>query len=83
MDFSDTKEEARFRTEVKEWISKEAPSYLCDSLSASGFGSTRTGEYDPLEEAKKWQKKNVGQQTFCWPNNFFGKQICCPNFFFV
>ena len=59
MDFSDTKEEASFRAEVKEWISKEAPSYLFDSLSASGFGSTRTGEYDPLKEAKKWQKKKA------------------------
>ena len=75
MDFSDTKEEASFRAEVKEWISKEAPSYLFDSLSASGFGSTRTGEYDPLKEAKKWQKKKADAGWACiqWPKEFGGR----------
>ena len=43
MDFSDTKEEARFRSNAREWIAKNAPGYLFEALSASGFGSTRTG----------------------------------------
>ena len=75
MDFSDTKEEAVFRTEVKNWIGKEAPTYLFKSLSASGFGSTRTGEYDPFEEAKKWQKKKADAGWACiqWPKEFGGR----------
>ena len=59
MDFTDTKEEAAFRAEAKAWISANAPAYLADDLAKSGFGSTRTGDHDPLAEAKKWQKKNL------------------------
>lgn len=57
MDFSDTKEEAAFRQEVREWIAENAPAYLEKNLASSGFGSTGTGDHDPLQEAKKWQKK--------------------------
>ena len=57
MNFDDTKEEAAFRQEVRSWISENAPDYLHEELSLSGFGSTRTGSYDALTEAKKWQKK--------------------------
>ena len=75
MDFSDTKEEATFRSEVRAWIKDAAPTYLHDSLAASGFGNTRTGEYEPLAEAKKWQKKKADGGWACiqWPKEFGGR----------
>ncbi len=75
MDFSDTKEEAAFREEVRAWISDNAPEYLYEPLSTSGFGSTRTGEYDPLTEAKKWQKKKADAGWACiqWPSEYGGR----------
>ena len=65
MDFSDTTEEAAFRTEVRAWIAENAPDYLHAELEQSGFGSTRTGSDDPLAEAKKWQgiKKRAPAET--------------------
>jgi alkylation response protein AidB-like acyl-CoA dehydrogenase len=75
MDFSDTQEEKVFREEVRAWIAKEAPSYLFESLSTSGFGSTKTGKYNPLDEAKKWQKKKADAGWACiqWPKKFGGR----------
>ena len=75
MDFSDTKEEALFREEVRNWISANAPTYLYEALSTSGFGSTRTGDYDPMEEAKKWQKKKADAGWACiqWPKEYGGR----------
>ena len=75
MDFSDTKDEAAFRTEVRQWIAENAPAYLHEALATSGFGSTRTGEYDPLEEARKWQKKKADAGWACiqWPRAYGGR----------
>lgn len=75
MDFSDTKEEAAFREEVRGWIAENAPDYLFESLSTSGFGSTRTEDYDPLTEAKKWQKKKADAGWACiqWPKEYGGR----------
>jgi len=75
MDFSDTKDEAAFRAEVRQWIAENAPAYLQEALATSGFGSTRTGEYDPLEEARKWQKKKADAGWACiqWPRAYGGR----------
>jgi hypothetical protein len=51
MDFSDSAQEAAFRDEVRAWIGDHAPTYLDEHLSVSGFGSTKTGDFDALEEA--------------------------------
>ncbi len=71
MDFSDTREEAEFRQEARQWLAENAPIYLEESLSSSGFGRTNTGENDPLTEAKKWQKKNqkLAGHAFNGPGN--------------
>ena len=75
MDFSDTIEEAAFREEVRAWISANAPEYLYEPLSTSGFGSTRTGDLDPLTEAKKWQKQKADEGWACiqWPKEYGGR----------
>lgn len=75
MDFSDTKEEEAFRHEIRQWIAENAPTYLEESLASSGFGSTNTGDYDPLLEAKKWQKKksDAGWACIQWPKEYGGR----------
>lgn len=75
MDFSDTAEEAAFRIEARQWIADNAPAYLEEPLSTSGFGGIRTGEYDPLTEAKKWQKKkaDAGWACIAWPKEYGGR----------
>ena len=75
MDFNDTEQEATFRQQVKSWIGDNAPTYLREELELSGFGSTRTGSYDPLAEAKKWQKKKADAGWACiqWPKEYGGR----------
>lgn len=75
MDFGDTQEEAQFRAEARAWISREAPVHLYDSLTKSGFGGVKTGEFDPLAEAKKWQRKKADAGWACiqWPVEFGGR----------
>lgn len=75
MDFKDTPEEAAFRQQARQWIESNAPTYLAEPLSKSGFGSTRTGDHDPMEEAKKWQKKKADAGWACiqWPSAYGGR----------
>lgn len=75
MDFSDSAQEAAFRDEVRAWIGDYAPTYLDEHLSVSGFGSTKTGDFDAIEEAKKWQKKKseAGWACIQWPEEYGGR----------
>lgn len=75
MDFNDSTAEAAFREEVRTWIAANAPTYLAPYLAKSGFGNTNTGDYDSLEEAKKWQKTKAEAGWAClqWPKEFGGR----------
>lgn len=75
MDFSDSTEEAEFRGQVRAFIDARAPHYLRSSLEKSGFGNTNTGEYDTLEEAKKWQRTKAEHGWAClmWPQEYGGR----------
>ena len=75
MDFSDTKQEAVFRSEARAWIDANGPDYLLPYLEQSTFGTMNTGHYDGLEEAKKWQKKKADGGWACiqWPKSFGGR----------
>jgi len=75
MDFSDTREEAAFRAEARAWIQANAPTYLKPYLERSGFGSTNTGEYDTMAEAKQWQAKKAeaGWACLAWPKEYGGR----------
>jgi alkylation response protein AidB-like acyl-CoA dehydrogenase len=75
MDFNDSSAEAAFREEVRTWIAANAPTYLAPHLAKSGFGNTNTGEFDTLEEAKKWQKTKAEAGWAClqWPKEFGGR----------
>lgn len=75
MDFSDTREEAAFRAEVRAWIDANAPKHLKPHLERSGFGNTNTGPFDGLAEAKAWQKKkaDAGWACLTWPKEFGGR----------
>jgi len=52
MDFNDTAEEASFRSEVRDWISSNAPTHLAEPLASSTFGGINTGDEDPLDGKK-------------------------------
>ncbi|MDH3644366.1 MAG: acyl-CoA dehydrogenase [Gammaproteobacteria bacterium] len=75
MDFNDTAEEAAFRTEARAWIEASAPTHLFDALSASTFGGMNTGDEDPLEASKRWQKKkaDAGWACLMWPKEYGGR----------
>lgn len=75
MDFNDTKEEAAFRQEVRDWIDANAPKHLEEDLASSGFGSVNNGSHDVLEESKKWQKKKAeaGWACLAWPKEYGGR----------
>ncbi|MFM8354113.1 MAG: acyl-CoA dehydrogenase family protein, partial [Gammaproteobacteria bacterium] len=75
MDFSDTREEAAFRAEVRSWIDANAPKHLKPYLESSGFGNTNTGPFDGLAEAKAWQRKKAEAGWAClqWPKAYGGR----------
>jgi len=75
MDFTDTPEEASFRAQARAFVDANAPAYLRPFLEKSGFGSTRTGPYDLLAEAKKWQLKKAQAGWACiqWPKEYGGR----------
>jgi len=75
MDFSDSPQEAAFREEVRAFIAGHAPHYLTEHLQKSGFGNTNTGEYDTLQEAKKWQRSKAENGWAClqWPLEYGGR----------
>ncbi len=75
MDFTDSREEAAFRTEVRAWLDANAPTYLKPHLESSGFGNTNTGSYDLMTEAKNWQRKKADAGWACiqWPKEYGGR----------
>jgi alkylation response protein AidB-like acyl-CoA dehydrogenase len=79
MEFSDTKDEAAFRVEIRTWIDGNAPDYLFEPLSTSGFGSIQKDGFDPLAEAKQWQKTKADAGWAClqWPKDYGGRG-CSP-----
>ena len=75
MDFDDTVEEAQFRREARAWIDENAPKHLHDALASSTFGGMNTGDEDPLEASKRWQKKKAeaGWACLLWPQEYGGR----------
>ncbi len=75
MDFNDTAQEAAFRAEARAWIDANAPKHLYDALASSTFGGLNTGDEDPLEASKRWQKKKADAGWACiqWPVEYGGR----------
>jgi len=75
MDFNDNSEEAKFREEVRQWITENAPRHIHDDLAASTFGGLITGDEDPLEAGKRWQKTKAEAGWACihWPSEYGGR----------
>ncbi|MDA1074683.1 MAG: acyl-CoA dehydrogenase [Proteobacteria bacterium] len=75
MNFEDTPEEATFRQEARAWIEANAPAHLHDALATSTFGGLDTGDEDPLEAAKRWQKTKADAGWAClqWPQEYGGR----------
>ncbi len=63
MDFEDSKEEAAFRADAKEWLENNIPS----ESDLSGL--------DDLQRAKHWQAKKAASRWACirWPAEFGGR----------
>ena len=73
MDFNDTKEEAQFREEVNNWLSKNAEKkqHARDIYKAAGI----PGDGTALQDAKKWQEKlyDAGWACLHWPKDYGGR----------
>ena len=61
MEFSDTKDEAAFRVEIRTWIDGNAPDYLFEPLSTSGFGSIQIDGFDPLLRPSNGKRRKQTQ----------------------
>ena len=70
MDFNDTKEEAEFRSEVKDWLKNNAP----DSLKVAARYDAIDVKEDVLSRAREWQAKkaDAGYAAITWPKEFGG-----------
>lgn len=71
MDFNDTPEEAKFRSEVRAWL--EANAKPKDPSKARAGRSTKS-EQERLERARKWQAKKAeaGYAAITWPKEYGG-----------
>lgn len=71
MDFNDTPEEARFRSEVRSWL--EANAKPKDPSKARAGRSTKS-EQERLERAREWQAKKAeaGYAAITWPKEYGG-----------
>lgn len=69
MDFDDTPEEARFRSEVRAWLNEHAPAY------APPPGKTDAEGFALLPLARRWQatKADAGFARIEWPEEFGGR----------
>lgn len=64
-----------FRKEARSWLDANAPKQLKPHLDASPFGTTQTGDEDPVEAAIAWQKKKAGSgwAALMWPTEYGGR----------
>ena len=71
MDFNDTPEEAKFRSEVRTWLEQNAKPRDPDNAKA---GRSEKSEAERLERAKQWQAKKAeaGYAAITWPKNLAG-----------
>jgi len=71
MDFNDTPEEAKFRSEVRAWL--EANAKPKDPSKARAGRSTKS-EQERLERAREWQAKKAeaGYAAITWPKEYGG-----------
>lgn len=74
MDFSDTPEEAEFRTRCRTWLDENAPWDLESELSRAAFGTSGITSTDPLAVSKAWQRKKADAGYACprWPEEYGG-----------
>lgn len=75
MNFDDTPQEAKFRAEVRSWISANAPKELEEELSSASLGRIKLKSIDVLQASKAWQKKkaDAGWACLSWPKEFGGR----------
>ena len=68
MDFNDTPEEAKFRAEVREWLSANAKPKDPNKVKA---GVSDKPESERLARAKEWQAKKAaaGYAAITWQKN--------------
>ena len=71
MDFNDTPEEAKFRSEVRSWLEQNAKQRDPDHTKA---GRSEKSEAERLVRAKEWQAKKAeaGYAAITWPKEFGG-----------
>jgi alkylation response protein AidB-like acyl-CoA dehydrogenase len=75
MNFDDTPQEAAFRSEVRGWLSSNAPKELESELKEASLGRIKLRSGDVLEVSKAWQKKKAEGGWAClqWPKEYGGR----------
>lgn len=73
MDLSDTKEEAKFRAEVADWLSKNAEKKKESTRLTAVTNNASPAAY--LKQAKAWQAKKAaaGYAAITWPKEYGGR----------
>ncbi len=77
MNFDDSASDAEFRSEVRQWISDNAPHEWAQDLEKSIYGELNPSlqAADSLDVAKAWQKKKYDSNWACltWPKIYGGR----------
>ena len=75
MDFEDTEEEARFRTEARSWLERHAPAKGAAGDFSSGYLEGTMSEDDHIRLSKQFQRTlfDHGWAGITWPVGFGGR----------
>ncbi|ARR55121.1 acyl-CoA dehydrogenase [Rhizorhabdus wittichii DC-6] len=75
MDFNDTDQEAEFRREVRDWIARNAPTELWETLNSFSFGQAKMDSDALMRHSKAWQRKKHAGGWAClnWPKAYGGR----------
>jgi alkylation response protein AidB-like acyl-CoA dehydrogenase len=75
MNFDDTPQEAKFRSEVRSWIAANAPKELEGELKEASLGRIKLKSGDVLKVSRDWQKKKAQGGWAClqWPKEYGGR----------
>lgn len=71
MDFNDSPEEAKFRSEAKAWLAENAPRFVVEGASRSSTEDTE----EEIAAFKAWQalKAKAGYAFISWPKEYGGR----------
>jgi alkylation response protein AidB-like acyl-CoA dehydrogenase len=75
MDFNESPEEARFRTEVRAWLTENVPGEVTEGRAGGLTDAGSDAEVEHVRRSKQWQRTlyDAGWAGITWPREYGGR----------